>query len=77
MDALIAQNMQTIESNRQIIQTFMQTIERLTVRALANRDYLGYWFARITHRGRSPLTCIVPKALPGKAPGALPAVEAQ
>jgi hypothetical protein len=30
MDALIAQNMQTMESNRQMIQTFMQIIKRMT-----------------------------------------------
>jgi hypothetical protein len=30
MDALIAQNMQTMESNRQMMQAFMQTIERMT-----------------------------------------------
>ena len=48
-----------------------------TVRALANRDYLGDWFARTTHGRHSPLACIAPKALPGKAPGALPAVKAQ
>jgi hypothetical protein len=29
MDALIAQNMQTMESNRQIMQAFMQTMERI------------------------------------------------
>jgi hypothetical protein len=30
MNALIAQNMQTIKSNRQMIQAFMQTIKRMT-----------------------------------------------
>jgi hypothetical protein len=30
MDALIAQNMQTMESNRQMMQAFMQTMERMT-----------------------------------------------
>ena len=30
MDTLIAQNMQTMESNRQMMQAFMQTMERLT-----------------------------------------------
>jgi hypothetical protein len=29
MDALIAQNMQTMESNRQIMQAFMQTMKRM------------------------------------------------
>jgi hypothetical protein len=29
MDALIAQNMQTMESNRQMMQAFMQTMERM------------------------------------------------
>jgi hypothetical protein len=29
MDALIAQNIQTMESNRQMMQAFMQTMERL------------------------------------------------
>jgi hypothetical protein len=31
MDTLIVQNMQIMESNRQMIQTFMQTIERLAL----------------------------------------------
>jgi hypothetical protein len=48
-----------------------------SVRALANRDYLGDWFARTTHVRHSPLACIVPKALPGKAPGTLPVLRAQ
>jgi hypothetical protein len=39
----------------------------LSVRALANRDYLGDWFARTTHVGHSLLACTAPKALPGKA----------
>jgi hypothetical protein len=39
----------------------------VNVRALANRDYLGDWFARITHVGHSPFACIAPKILPGKA----------
>jgi hypothetical protein len=30
MDVLIAQNMQTMESNRQMMQVFMQTMERMT-----------------------------------------------
>ena len=38
----------------------------LFVRALANRDYLGDWFARITHVRYSPLACIIFKILPSK-----------
>jgi hypothetical protein len=34
------------------------------VRALANRDYLGDWFARTTHVGHSPFAYTAPKALP-------------
>jgi hypothetical protein len=34
------------------------------VRALANRDYLGDWFARTTHEGHSPFACTAPKILP-------------
>jgi hypothetical protein len=48
-----------------------------SVRALANRDYLGDLFVRTTHRRRSLLTCASRGALPGKAPGALPARKAQ
>ena len=40
----------------------IKNIER--VRALANRDYLGDWFARTTHVGHSPFACTAPKALP-------------
>jgi hypothetical protein len=34
------------------------------VRALANRDYLGDWFARTTYEGYSPFACTVLKTLP-------------
>jgi hypothetical protein len=43
------------------------------VRALANRDYLGDWFARITHERHSPFACIALR----HCPDILPALKAQ
>jgi hypothetical protein len=33
------------------------------IRAFVNRDYLGDWFARITHERHSPFACTISKAL--------------
>jgi hypothetical protein len=54
----------SIEKHAKYVREIFDRLKKISVRALANRDYLGDWFARITHKGHSPFACIAPKALP-------------